>query len=111
MVTIIEGISAEGKCIPPAIIIEDSWFIEDWENENQVGSEFLFLSNSGYSNEDLGLKWLDYFIFYLGIRPKAPYKMFLFDGYSSYITEDFRIRYWDNYIVPYEFPSHITYLI
>ncbi len=56
MVTIIEGISAEGKCIPPAIIIEGSWFMEDWENENQVGSELLLLSDSGYSNEDLGLK-------------------------------------------------------
>lgn len=92
MVIIIEGISAEGKCIPPAVIIEGSWFMEDWENENQVGSELLLLSDSGYSNEDLGLLWLDHFISHSGAGPKAPYKMLLFDGHSSHTTEDFRIR-------------------
>jgi hypothetical protein len=93
MVTLIEGISAEGKCVPPTIIIEGSWFIEDWLNENQDGSELLLLSDSGYTNEDLGMLWLDYFITYSGARPKAPMKLLLFDGYSSHTTEDFRLKY------------------
>jgi hypothetical protein len=29
MVTMIKGISAKGKSIPPAIIIDGSWFIKD----------------------------------------------------------------------------------
>ena len=89
MVTLIEGISTEGKCILPIIIIEGSWFMEDWSNENQDGSELLLLSNSGYTNEELGMLWLDYFISYSGTGPKALIKVLLFNGHSSYTTEDF----------------------
>jgi hypothetical protein len=55
MVTLIKGISAKGKCVPLTIIIEGSWFMEDWSNENQDGLKLLLLSDSGYINEDLGI--------------------------------------------------------
>lgn len=111
MVTLIEGISAEGKCVPPTIIIEGSWFMEDWSNENQDGSELLLLSDSGYTNEDLGMLWLDHFITYSGAGPKAPMKLLLFDGHSSHTTEDFRLKCWANNIIPYELLSHMTHLM
>jgi hypothetical protein len=89
MVTLIKGISIEGKYILPTIIIKGSWFMEDWLNENQNGLELLLLSNSGYMNEELGMLWLDYFISYFGAGLKALIKVLLFNGYSLYITEDF----------------------
>jgi hypothetical protein len=55
IVTLIKGISTEGKYIPPTIIIEGSWFMEDWSNKNQGSSELLLLSNSGYINKKLGI--------------------------------------------------------
>ena len=111
MVTLIEGISAEGKSIPPTVIIEGSWFMEDWSNENQDGSELLLVSDSGYTNEELGIRWLDHFISYSGAGPKAPMRLLLFDGHSSHTTDDFRLKCWDNNIVPYEFLSHMTHLM
>jgi len=111
MVTIIKGISAEGKSIPPTVIIKGSWFMEDWENENQSDSELLLLSDTGYSNERLGIRWLEHFISFSGAGPQAPYKMLLFDGHSSHTTEDFTIKYWENHVVPFEFPSHMTHLM
>jgi hypothetical protein len=111
MVTLIEGIFAEGKYIPPTIIIKGFWFMEDWSNENQDGSELLLLSDSSYTNEELGMLWLDHFISFSGTGLKALIKLLLFDGHSLHMTEDFRLKCWDNNIIPYEFLSHMTYLM
>jgi hypothetical protein len=85
MVTLVEGISAKGKVIPVTVIIEGSWCMEAWANENFTGMELLLLSDTGYTNEELGIQWLDHFISYTSAYKGAGrWKLLLFDGHSSH---------------------------
>jgi hypothetical protein len=61
-VTLIEGINAAGWVLPPTIIIEGQWHIENWYNTRQRGPELVLLSETGYTNKRLGVEWLYHFI-------------------------------------------------
>ena len=54
-VTVIEGVCADGSCIPPCIVIEGQVFLDDWFNSCQSGGELVFTSQSGFSNAQIGI--------------------------------------------------------
>ena len=51
--TIVESISADGKAIPPLIIIPGVLIIETWFYENMTGHELVTVSPTGYTNEGI----------------------------------------------------------
>ena len=88
LVTVIEGISAIGYAVPPTVIIAGDKYMENWfYEEKQSGHELFALSATGYTNNELGIKWLHHFIKFSGIgvrtRP-GPLSILLCDSYSSY---------------------------
>jgi len=62
-VTIIETISADGKKpIPPFIIVPGIKIMENWITVELVGEERVACTPTGYTNNDLGLQYLDHLI-------------------------------------------------
>jgi len=51
--TIIESISADGKAIPPVVIIPGVMIIVSWFHENMTGHEVIIVSPTGYTNEGI----------------------------------------------------------
>ena len=49
--TIVESISADGKAIPPLIIIPGVLIMETLFHENMTGYELVTVSPTGYTNE------------------------------------------------------------
>ena len=62
--TIIESISADGKAIPPVVIVPGVIIIVSWFHENMTGYEVITVSPTGYTNEGICMVWLDHFIKY-----------------------------------------------
>ena len=60
--TVIESISADGKSIPPLVILPGAMIMESWFHENMTGQEVVTISPSGYTNEGICIVWLDHFI-------------------------------------------------
>jgi hypothetical protein len=110
-ITVIETVSAIGKVIPPVLIIEGKKHMESWYHDNLDGDERILLSDSGYSNDELALKWLQHFILHTNSSSYSDPKVLLLDSHASHRTPEFTILATDHHIHPYAFPSHLTHIL
>ena len=51
--TIVECISADGKAIPPVVIIPGSTIMVTWFHKNMTGYEVITVSPTGYTNKGI----------------------------------------------------------
>jgi hypothetical protein len=115
-VSLIACICADGSCIDPALIytssannILDTW-VEDM-GPDQVPT-FVTSSDSGWSNNQIGLAWLEH-VFDRLTKEKArrSYRLLIVDGHGSHLTMDF-IDYCDrNRILLAIYPPHATHTL
>jgi hypothetical protein len=74
---IIECISADGKVIPPVVIIPGVMIIVSWFHENMTGHKVIIVSFIGYTNKGICMVWLDYFIKYNNCGPNKEWHILL----------------------------------
>src|SRR5271154_2982568 len=111
-ITMIESICANGtQSMPPIIIIQGKQHMSSWYNEKLTGDELVLLSDSGYTNNQLGLAFLDHFITSIKVGPDKPIKVLLIDSYASHTTPEFILQAIAMNIHPYPFPSHLTHVM
>jgi hypothetical protein len=61
-ITVIAAVCADGKTLPPALIFQGTKGLQStWVDDIEAGEHGVFLghSPSGWSNNDLGLAWLE----------------------------------------------------
>jgi hypothetical protein len=110
-ITIIEAVSASGKVTPPVLIIAAKTHMESWYNEGLYGTELILLSESGYTNDQLAMKWLQHFILHTESSKTSSFKVLLMDSHTSHCTPEFTILANDHNIHFYAFPSHLTHIL
>lgn len=111
LVTIIESISADGKYIPPVIIVLSKMIIASWFYENIEGNEVITVFITGYTNDDICKRWLDYFIFYNNYGLDKLWRILLLDGQLCYKAPRFILKAKANKIWLIKFLSYQTYLL
>jgi hypothetical protein len=52
-VTVVESISADGKAIPPLVIVPGRNIIMSWFSEQITGAKVVSVSPSGYTNKGI----------------------------------------------------------
>ena len=109
--TVIESISADGKAIPPVVIVPGKSIMVNWFAENMRGHEVITVSDSGYTNESICMTWLDHFIKHNNCGPDQPWNILLIDGATCHEAPEFIIKAKMNRIWPVKFPSHQTHLL
>ena len=115
-ITTIACICADGTSLTPALIyqavsgnIQDTW-LQDFDRA--VHKAFFASSPSGWTNNNLGLRWLQQ-VFDRETKAKArrSYRLLILDGHGSHITMDF-IQYCDdNRILLAIYPPHSTHTL
>jgi hypothetical protein len=61
------------KKIPPVIIVPGLIYMESWyRNQTITRGELVLLSPTGFINNQLAIKYLLYFIKYMGTGPNIP---------------------------------------
>ena len=109
--TIIECISADGRVIPPIVIVPGVSIMVRWFHENMTGLEVITVSPTGYTNEGICMLWLDHFIKHSDSGPNRPWQILLIDGAICHNAPDFILKAKMNRIWVVKFPSHQTHLI
>ena len=74
-----ETIAANGTTIPPIIIIQGRQHMENWYTEKLDDNARVLLSESGYTNTELALIYLDHLILHTGAATNKPPKVLLMD--------------------------------
>lgn len=111
LVTCIEAVSADGRLIPPMLIIAGKNHMEQWYPDELNEETLIGVSETGYSNDELSMDWLRHFDRMSRRCQVGVYRLLIMDGYGSHCTYEF-ITYCDEArILPFCLPSHATHLL
>jgi hypothetical protein len=69
------------------------------------------LLDSGYTNKEISLIFLDYIILYTNARLNKPLKVLLINQHNSYINPEFIIKATAHNIYLYLFPGYLTHVL
>jgi hypothetical protein len=83
--------------------------MEAWYYENLTSNKLVLLLETGYTNSQLAMEYLEQFIRYTNVGPDSYKRVILIDSDISYTTPELTIRTEQMNIIPYPFPSHLTY--
>jgi DDE superfamily endonuclease len=108
---IIESISAVSEKIPPNIIINGKRRMDNWFNTNLDPETIINISDTGYTNNWIGVDFLKHFIKHTKSSSTSRYKMLLFNSAESHETDEFKQLANDHNIILVRYPPHLIYLM
>jgi hypothetical protein len=111
-VTVIGSICAAGWAIPPFIIYMGKVHISTWYEDKSIPHDWVItVSNNGWTNNDLGIAWLEYFNASTKLHTVGGYRLLILDGHESYHSAKFEEIYLERKIITLCMPSHSSHLL
>ena len=107
----VETIIANGTTIPPIIIIQGKQHMESWYSSKLEKGVRVVLLDSGYTNKEISLIYLNHIILHTNARLDKPPKVLLMDRHGSHMDPEFTLRATAYNIHPYPFSSHLTHVL
>jgi hypothetical protein len=109
-VTAIECINASGWCLPPFIILAAKLHQAEWYSNIQR-DWVIGLSDNGWTNDALGLAWVQHFNRYTEARTTGAYRLLILDGHGSHSTPEFDQFCTEHKIITLCMPPHTSHLL
>jgi len=112
LVIIIETIYIDGhKPLPLFVITPGKKIMDNWVSEKLVSTEHIECTPTGYINNNIAMKYLNYLIKYSRAGPNKPWKILLLNGYESHVYKPFQLKAGEHNIKLVWFPSHLTHIL
>ncbi len=111
--TVIECINALGWALPPFVILEGRVHLESWYRDNTglPNGWAVAVSENGWTNDELGLRWIKHFDKWTKTRTVGTYRLLILDGHGSHSTPEFDQFCTDNKIITLCMPSHSSHIL
>jgi len=94
------------------VILPGILHLEDWATKKDLDDHVLLaVSETGYSNDHLGLKWLHHFDQFSALEQVGAHRLLLLDGHVSHCTREFITFCDERNIILFCLPPHTTHLI
>jgi len=93
------------------MIVQGKQHMESWYSEKLPTGTRVALSESGYTNKDIALHYLDHLIQHTNAGLDKPPKVLLMDQHRSHMDPDFTIKATASNIHPYPFPGYLTHVL
>jgi hypothetical protein len=110
-VTAINCISSNRYCVPPVIIFEGKVHQSTWYSDALPLDWVIAVSENGWTDNELGLKWLKVFEKHTAHRTKGVYRLLILDGHGSHGTPEFDLFCKEHLIITLCIPLHSSYLL
>lgn len=111
-VTLIQGINAEGWCIPPFFAVKGSYHLANWYTETGIPSDWVLKPTiNGWTDNETGMDWIRHFDRHTASRTRAAYRMLVIDSHGSYTSVDFQQFCKEKKIILISMPSHLSHLL
>ncbi|EED24631.1 histone H3, putative [Talaromyces stipitatus ATCC 10500] len=110
-ITVIEGINAEGKIIPPLLIPKGKVHLEEWYRHIKDDDWLVAPASNGFITDEIAFEWLQHFDHFS--RPGAfpDWRLLLMDNHTTHLTIQF-VQYCEIWhIRPFRFPPHSTHFL
>lgn len=109
-VTVIQGVGASGRRLPPFIIFAGKVLINVWF-ENLPADWVLEVSPNGWTNNQLALAWLEHFDKHTKSSSLGGYRLLIIDGHESHCSVEFQDLCKEKNIVLLCMPAHSSHLL
>ncbi|KAF7566808.1 hypothetical protein PtrM4_151280 [Pyrenophora tritici-repentis] len=109
-VTLVQGVAATGRVIPPFLIFAGKVLISTWYTDlprNWV----IDVSPTGWINNDLALAWLKHFDAHTKASSAGAYRLLIIDGHDSRCSIEFQDYCKENNIIALCMPPHSSHLL
>ncbi|KAI0992429.1 hypothetical protein K3495_g15756, partial [Podosphaera aphanis] len=111
LVTVVATIGATGRLVPPIIIFKGAYHLRN-NFDNDMDPDILWArSESGFTNDGLGLNYLEYFDLFTREKTVGAFKVLIFDGHGSHLTQIFVDFCWKAKLCPSLLPPHLTHVL
>ncbi|KAF1925491.1 CENP-B protein, partial [Didymella exigua CBS 183.55] len=111
-VTLIKGICAKGWSIPPFIIFSGKHHLSACYKEPSIPDNWVLnVSDNGWTNNKLGVKWLKHFDEHTKARTVGSYWLLILDGHESYNSVEFHQYCEEHRIITLCMPPHLSHLL
>ncbi|EED23217.1 conserved hypothetical protein [Talaromyces stipitatus ATCC 10500] len=110
-ITVIEGINAEGKIIPPLLIPKGKVHLEEWYRHIKNDDWLVAPALNGFITDEIAFEWLQHFNHFS--RPGAfpDWQLLLMDNHTTHLTIQF-VQYCEIWhFRPFRFPPHSTHFL
>ena len=108
-VTVIQGVAAMGRAIPPFVIFAGKVLIDIWFH-NLPRDWILEVSPNGWTNNRLALAWLEHFDKH-SKQQTVGYRLLIIDGHESHCSVEFQDRCKEKNIILLCMPPHSSHLL
>ena len=109
-VTVIQGVGASGRWLPPFIIFAGKVLINVWF-ENLPADWVLEVSPNGWTNNQLALAWLEHFDKHTKSSSLGGYRLLIIDGHESHCSVEFQDLCKEKNIILLCMPAHSSHLL
>ena len=110
-VTIVETISAKGRYIDPMIILPGKKIYERWFENDRGHQSVLGVSDTGYMNDQLALRYIQHFNEAATPRNPGKWRLLLCDNLGSHVFREFLQYAADHRIVVFGLPPHTSHFL
>lgn len=110
-VTVIQAIGSSGYTVPPFIIFKGQLYNSSWFEEDLLTQWRFGLSENGWTNNTLGLQYIQHFHTHTVRLTKGVKRLLILDGHSSHHSKEFERFCEDNNIITLFMPPHSSHLL
>jgi hypothetical protein len=110
-VTVIQGVNAKGWALPPYIIFAGENHLQAWYEELLPPNWVLSVSEKGWTNNEIGLDWIQHFNLHTKDRSTGVKRLLIIDGHESHDSLQFREFCAENHIITLCMPPHSSHLL
>ncbi|KAF1923716.1 DDE-domain-containing protein [Didymella exigua CBS 183.55] len=111
-VTVIQSVCAARSCTLPFIIYKGRVHISAWYEEADIPRNWkLSVSESGWTNNALGLEWLKHFDAHTKASQVGAYRLLILDSHKSHLNQDFKDYCLKNIILTLYMLPYLLYIL
>jgi hypothetical protein len=111
-VTLIQGASGVGNSIPPYLVVKGKCHLASWYEDRVFGPDWAVnLSETGWTNNTIGLDWLKHFDKHTRDRIVGVWRLLVLDGHESHYSDEFEEYCKENRIITLFMPPHSSHLL
>lgn len=107
----IEAVNAKGWAIPPFIIFAAKLHQMTWYQTGLPPTWKIAVSENGWTNDELGLQWIQHFHQHTQHTRKGRWRLLIFDGHGSHQTAQFREFCLEQEILTLCMPPHSSHIL
>jgi hypothetical protein len=110
--TVIQGVSSQGWCLPPFIIVAGLYHLSTWYEDSPLPQDWVIATTeNGWTTNERGLEWAQHFDNHTKPRTAGEYRLLILDGHESHLSVDFELYCKKQKIITLCMPSHSSHIL